>query len=118
MLSIKSESTNDDSVRVSIADTGSGIAATNLDRIFKLMFTTKAHGMGMGLAICKSIIESHQGRIWVTAGVPRGTIFHFELPLRQRSERKLDLSKPTPAAVNGNPASVASARPLADESVE
>jgi signal transduction histidine kinase len=47
------------------------------------MFTTKTRGMGMGLSICKSIIDSHNGGIWVSAGVPRGSIFHFELPLRR-----------------------------------
>ncbi|MGA8697178.1 MAG: ATP-binding protein [Xanthobacteraceae bacterium] len=80
VLSIKSETTEHNGVRVSIADTGSGISLANLNRIFKPMFTTKAHGMGMGLLICKSIIESHNGRIWVSAGVPRGSIFQFELP--------------------------------------
>ena len=82
------------------------------------MFTTKARGMGMGLVICKSIIESHEGRIWVTAGVPRGTIFHFELPLRQRGECKPDLSKTTLAAISGRPASAAPAPSLADEVIE
>jgi signal transduction histidine kinase len=62
------------------SDTGSGIDPANLNRVFKAMFTTKARGMGMGLAICKSIIESHNGRIWVSAGSPRGSIFQFELP--------------------------------------
>ena len=80
VLSIKSEITAHDGVRVSIADTGSGISITNLNRVFTPMFTTKARGMGMGLSICKSIIESHNGRIWVTAGAPRGSIFRFELP--------------------------------------
>jgi signal transduction histidine kinase len=80
VLSIKSENTGHNGVRVSIADTGSGISLTNLNRVFEPMFTTKARGMGMGLSICKSIIESHQGRIWVTAGAPRGSIFQFELP--------------------------------------
>jgi len=80
ILSIKSETTGHNGVRVSIADTGSGISLTNLNRVFKPMFTTKAHGMGMGLSICKSIIESHNGRIWVTAATPRGSIFQFELP--------------------------------------
>ena len=80
VLSIKSEITEHNGVRVSIADTGSGIDPANLNRVFKPMFTTKARGMGMGLAICKSIIESHHGRIWVTAGAPRGSIFQFELP--------------------------------------
>ena len=80
VLSIKSGITERNGVRVSIADTGSGIDQANLNRIFEPMFTTKARGMGMGLSICKSIIESHQGRIWVTAGASRGSIFQFELP--------------------------------------
>jgi signal transduction histidine kinase len=83
VLSIKSESTEHNSVLVSIADTGSGIDVANLNRIFAPMFTTKTRGMGMGLSICKSIIDSHNGGIWVSAGVPRGAIFHFELPLRK-----------------------------------
>jgi signal transduction histidine kinase len=69
-----------DGIRVSIADTGSGIDQANLNRIFEPMFTTKARGMGMGLSICKSIIESHNGRIWLTAGSSRGSVFQFELP--------------------------------------
>ena len=80
VLSIKSETTEHNGVHVSIADTGKGIDIADLNRVFKPMFTTKARGMGMGLAICKSIIESHHGRIWVTAGAPRGSIFQFELP--------------------------------------
>ena len=83
VLSIKSEFTEHNSVLVSIADTGSGIDVANLNRIFAPMFTTKTRGMGMGLSICKSIIDSHNGGIWVSAGVPRGSIFHFELPLRR-----------------------------------
>jgi C4-dicarboxylate-specific signal transduction histidine kinase len=81
VLAIKSEKTEYNDVCVSIADTGSGIDRANLKRVFEPMFTTKAHGMGMGLSICKSIIENHKGRIWVTAGAPRGSIFHFELPI-------------------------------------
>jgi C4-dicarboxylate-specific signal transduction histidine kinase len=80
VLSIKSETTEHNAVRVAIADTGSGIAPSDLNRIFKPMFTTKARGMGMGLSICKSIIESHNGRIWVSADAPRGSVFQFELP--------------------------------------
>src|SRR6516165_6527525 len=80
VLSIKSGITERNGVRVSIADTGSGIDQANLNRIFEPMFTTKARGMGMGLSICKSIIESHNGRIWLTAGSPRGSVFQFELP--------------------------------------
>jgi signal transduction histidine kinase len=72
-------------VRVSIEDTGTGIDPSNLDRIFKPLFTTKATGMGMGLSICRSIIESHGGRIWVPPA-DRGSIFHFELPINTARE--------------------------------
>jgi len=78
--SIKSEITERNGLRVSIGDTGSGIDPANLNRVFEPMFTTKARGMGLGLSICKSIIESHNGRIWVSANAPRGSIFQFELP--------------------------------------
>ena len=80
VLSIKSELTEDHNVHVSVEDTGSGIDPSNMDHIFNALFTTKARGMGMGLSICRSIIESHNGRIWVTAAAPRGTIFHFVIP--------------------------------------
>ena len=112
VLSVKSETTEHNLVQVSIADTGSGINIGNLDRIFKPMFTTKARGMGMGLSICKSIIESHSGRIWVSAGVPRGSIFHFELPLHRVDEHKSELSGPEPARLNEIPVPAPS---LADE---
>ena len=118
VLSIKSETTEPNNVLVSIADTGSGIDIANLNRIFKPMFTTKAHGMGMGLSICKSIIESHGGKIWVLAGVPRGSIFHFELPVYRGGKGKSDLSDPTLATLNGSPASAASAPSLANEATE
>ena len=77
VLSIKSEITAQNGIRVSIADTGSGISITNLNRVFTPMFTTKARGMGMGLSICKSIIESHNGRIWVTAGALEVRFFNL-----------------------------------------
>jgi len=115
VLSIKSESTERNKVVVSIADTGSGINVVNLNRIFKPMFTTKARGMGMGLSICKSIIENHNGRIWVSVGVPRGSIFHFELPVYQSGERKPDVSDPTLATLSGGHASSASAPSLSNE---
>jgi signal transduction histidine kinase len=116
-LSITSVSEHN-SVLVSIADTGSGIDVVNLNRIFKPMFTTKARGMGMGLSICKSIIESHNGRIWVSVGVPRGSIFHFELPVYQSGECKPDVSDPTLATLNGSAASTATAPSLANEAIE
>ena len=80
VLSVKSKLNGYDYVQVSIEDTGIGIDPADGDQIFKPLFTTKDHGMGMGLSICRSIIEGHQGKMWVTAGNPGGTIFHFELP--------------------------------------
>jgi len=71
-------------VHVSIADTGIGIDPSNVDQIFKPLFTTKEHGMGMGLSICRSIVESHNGRIWVSAGRERGSIFQLVLPTNGR----------------------------------
>ena len=80
VLSLKSACNRRDCGHVLIEDTGSGIDPSNLDRVFKPLFTTKAHGMGMGLSICRSIIEAHGGRIWASAGATRGSIFQLELP--------------------------------------
>jgi signal transduction histidine kinase len=118
VLSITSEINEHNDVLVSIADTGSGIDVANLSRIFKPMFTTKARGMGMGLSICKSIIESHNGRIWVSASVPRGSIFHFELPSQRGAEGKITLSEPALARRGGTPASAVSAPSLVDDVIE
>jgi signal transduction histidine kinase len=79
-LSIRSSVGKPNFVHISIADTGTGIDPSNVDHIFRPMFTTKERGMGVGLSICYSIIESHNGRIWVTRGIDRGSIFQFELP--------------------------------------
>jgi signal transduction histidine kinase len=80
VLCIQSRLSKPEVVHVSIEDTGNGIDPSEGDRIFKPLFTTKASGMGMGLSICRSIIESHDGRIWISQGVVRGSIFQFELP--------------------------------------
>lgn len=112
ILSITTGS-NEHNVLVSIADTGSGIDVANLGRIFKPMFTTKARGTGMGLSICKSIIESHNGRIWASAGVPRGSIFQFELPSRRGDEQKAGLADRTPAIDDST-----SAPSLAEEAMD
>jgi len=84
VLSIKTALNGRDGVHVSIADTGIGIDPSNVDQIFKPLFTTKEHGMGMGLSICRSIVESHNGRIWVSAGRERGSIFQLVLPTNGR----------------------------------
>jgi signal transduction histidine kinase len=84
VLSVKADVHAGGGVEVSVADTGTGIGAQDIDRIFDPLFTRKADGMGMGLSICRSIIEAHGGQLWVTANLPRGTIFHFTLPAHRQ----------------------------------
>jgi signal transduction histidine kinase len=79
VLRLKSTAHADDSVLVSIADTGSGVDAHDSERIFNPHFTTKPDGMGMGLSICRSIVEAHQGRLWFAPNEPQGAIFRFTL---------------------------------------
>ena len=85
VLRIQSNRTVSGSVRVSIEDSGTGISEPNRDRIFDPLFTTKVGGMGMGLSICRSIIENHGGKIWASPGVNGGSIFQFELPTKSNS---------------------------------
>jgi signal transduction histidine kinase len=85
VLCVKSEVHDSGSVMVSVEDTGKGVEPSAADRIFSPLFTTKAHGMGMGLSICRSIVEAHEGRLWATANLPRGAIFHFTVPAHPNS---------------------------------
>ena len=78
MLSVQA-TFRDGCIRISVADNGPGIRPEDADRIFTPVFTTKACGAGMGLAICRSIIESHDGQLWVAPNAPRGAIFHVTL---------------------------------------
>ena len=66
---------------LSVTDCGVGIATEDVDRLFNAFFTTKASGMGMGLSICRSIVEGHGGRLWATANIPHGATFQFTLPV-------------------------------------
>jgi signal transduction histidine kinase len=70
-----------DGVAITVEDSGTGIDAKNAEQIFEAFFTTKPAGMGMGLAICRSIISAHGGRLWASPGPSRGTVFHVVLPL-------------------------------------
>src|SRR3546814_12772144 len=80
VLRVKSERHASGSVLVSVGDSGTGVEPENKERIFEPFFTTKSDGMGMGLMFCRSIIEVHGGRLWVTENVPQGTILRFTLP--------------------------------------
>jgi PAS domain S-box-containing protein len=80
VLSVSSMVCEADQVFITIKDSGTGIDPTHMDRIFDAFFTTKARGMGMGLSICRSIVESHGGRLWASPHNPHGTIFHLKLP--------------------------------------
>src|SRR5439155_20015587 len=80
VLDVKSEVHASGGVMVSVKDTGTGVDPKDIDRIFNPLFTTKSHGMGMGLSICRSIIEAHEGRLWVAPNTPHGSVFHFILP--------------------------------------
>jgi signal transduction histidine kinase len=79
-LLIRSRKDEKQQVLVSVSDCGVGICAENVDRLFNAFFTTKPSGMGMGLSICRSIIEAHSGRLWATANTPHGATFQFTLP--------------------------------------
>ena len=69
-----------DQVQVTVEDSGIGVSSDTISRIFEPFYTTKSGGMGMGLSICRSIVQNHGGRIWATANDGPGTSFHFSLP--------------------------------------
>src|SRR5262249_22613305 len=78
--------TDDDwtDVLVTVRDSGPGVDPELMDRIFEAFYTSKAQGLGMGLAISQSIIEAHGGQLWAKANSPRGLIVQFTLPLRDK----------------------------------
>jgi PAS domain S-box-containing protein len=79
-LLIKTEQHDPRAVLVAVRDSGPGVKPESLDRLFDAFYTTKPDGMGMGLSICRSIIEAHGGRVWATTNVPRGAVVQFTLP--------------------------------------
>ena len=85
-LTITSRRDGDD-VLLSVADSGVGIPADHLDEIFQALFTTKSEGTGMGLAISRTIVESHGGRIWATANPGPGVTLNFTLPIKAEANR-------------------------------
>jgi PAS domain S-box-containing protein len=83
-LVIRTSHSDRDHVMIAVQDTGVGIAANDLDHVFSAFFTTKPGGMGMGLSISRSIIESHGGRLWATPNPTHGATFHFAVPVEGR----------------------------------
>jgi predicted ATPase/signal transduction histidine kinase len=81
-LVIMSQRAENTQLLVSVSDTGVGLPPRQVDQIFKAFFTTKDHGIGMGLSISRSIVESHGGRLWAADHVPRGASFCFTLPTK------------------------------------
>jgi C4-dicarboxylate-specific signal transduction histidine kinase len=84
-LSISTEQTRTKDVLVTVRDSGPGIDPENLERVFEAFYTTKSNGVGMGLAICRSIIEAHGGRLWAEANELRGAVFRFTMPNAENS---------------------------------
>ena len=82
--------TADNFVRVSVADHGAGIAQEALEQVFEPFYTTKSHGMGLGLAVCRTILTAHGGKLWATNNPGRGAAFHFELPVNSPLDSPLD----------------------------
>jgi PAS domain S-box-containing protein len=86
VLTVKSQLDQDGRVLISVSDTGVGLPTEDADQIFNAFFTTKPQGSGMGLAISRSIVESHGGRLWATQNDVRGASFHFSLPTNTAAE--------------------------------
>jgi len=85
-LAIQSQRAENEQLLVSVSDTGVGLPPEQADQIFNAFFTTKPHGTGMGLRICRSIVESHGGRLWAANNSPRGASFHFALLTRNEAK--------------------------------
>ena len=85
-------------VLVTVRDFGPGLDPQSLDHLFEAFYTTKPDGLGMGLPICRSIIEAHGGRLWATANEPRGAVFQFTIPVERDESVPADHGRPTPVA--------------------
>ena len=90
VLSISTEKTPANGALVVVRDCGPGVDPKRLEQIFEAFYTTKSGGMGMGLSICRSIIDAHGGRLWAVANEPKGAQFQFTLP---SAETKLSIDR-------------------------
>ena len=80
-LIIRTARSEPDHVTLAVQDSGPGVDPANLERIFDAFCTTKPGGLGMGLSVCRAIVEAHGGKLWVTTGAPHGAIFQLRLPV-------------------------------------
>jgi signal transduction histidine kinase len=97
-LLISTEQNQTNGVLVAVRDSGPGIDPEHIERVFEAFYTTKTSGVGMGLSICRSIIDAHGGRLWADKNEPRGAVFQFILP----AEKTL-MSSARPAHRTGEP---------------
>jgi PAS domain S-box-containing protein len=81
-LIIRTEMNNGEGICVSVADRGVGLAPDNLEKVFEPFFSTKPHGMGLGLSVCRTIIDAHGGKLWAANNAERGTTFYFTIPVK------------------------------------
>jgi PAS domain S-box-containing protein len=93
LVSIEQSQTN--GILATVRDTGPGIAPEHRERVFETFYTTKSGGVGMGLSICRSIIDAHGGRLWADANEPRGAVFHLALPTSKGVDFPSGGSRPT-----------------------
>jgi two-component system sensor kinase FixL len=84
LLVVRTMPSGDHAVQVDVCDWGMGIGDEGLERLFQPFFTTKPEGMGMGLAISRSIVQAHGGRLWASANPTQGCTFHFTLPVSKK----------------------------------
>jgi len=86
-LRVCAEQDDEGQVQISVADSGTGLDSAHMTRIFEPWFTTKRDGMGLGLSICRSIVEAHGGRLWVAPQLPHGMVFRFSVPVATDTPR-------------------------------
>jgi signal transduction histidine kinase len=90
VLRVRTKNETASGVTVSVEDNGMGLQSKDTEQIFNPLFTTKTQGMGMGLSICRSIVEAHDGRLWAMPNRPRGAVFQFSLPAIDRKDSAPD----------------------------
>jgi two-component system sensor kinase FixL len=82
-VKLRMEADSSGFIQVAVSDSGMGVSRDKLDKMFQPFFTTKGEGLGMGLSICRSIIEAHGGQLWAENNLARGATFYFTLPVER-----------------------------------